>query len=232
MKTPGIGAQIAAEARAMKPTTSPIPLVRPYPAASQVWSAASPKTPGGRRFICVVDRGPDFVDSVEVDARGVRLFPALLKDQTMLTRLEAGEMPTAYRYEPTINGSATPFVGTNRAPQTRKENATMDTTETTATETKKAKKVPGIPRPKAEKKAKAPKAEKPAKVAKAPKADAAPSNRMADEDVVAFATKFLAKDPEAKKATVLAALRAAGHSCSQERFAPSFGKASRAAKAK
>lgn len=204
---------------------------RPLPASGQVWSApiAASDPSKGRRFIAISTVGPDVAESYEVTKDGARVPDPIAKGVPIRTALDTREMPRPYRYEPTITAiDDTPDEGNNRASGAKETPMSANHTETVPAPKKTA--AVAAMKKTAEKKV-AKDAAKPKATPKAAKTTDVPTNRMKDDDVLAFAAKILTKDPETKKAAVLAALRAAGHSCSQERFAPSFNKAVKAAKA-
>jgi hypothetical protein len=76
---------------------------RPIPALGQVWSASSSKN--GRRYIAIVKAAEDHTESHEVTKAGERITHSTIGKIALLTKLEAGEMPTCYRYEPEIKAS-------------------------------------------------------------------------------------------------------------------------------
>lgn len=105
-------ASLKAKAAAAAAPTA-VPMARPLPASGQVWSAASPKAPDGRRYIRIVaverptDAENGHASAVEIAKDGTRLRPALLKGEHLRCTLIAGEMPATHRYEATITADTT-----------------------------------------------------------------------------------------------------------------------------
>ena len=215
--------------------TVPPPPMRPLPASGQVWSTATPK---GRRFIAILGVEQGAAESIEVTPEGVPVADNVLRGRALRTALDSGELPFAYRYEPTVTSvDTTPDEGTSRAARRKENPMSTNHAETTPTpETKPTtKKVPNLntprgvpangvltdPTPKAAKVAK-PKAAKKAKPAPkatakkaapkaAPKAKATKSERITDEKVKAFMVAFLKKEgDEANRSTAIKAFRDAG----------------------
>ena len=112
-KSEGLAERIETSLKTKAEPPAAVPVARPTPASGQVWSAASPKAPDGRRYIRIVaverptDAENGHASAVEIAKDGTRLRPALLKGEHLRCTLIAGEMPATHRYEADLTASTT-----------------------------------------------------------------------------------------------------------------------------